>query len=289
MADNPYLPERALPAWMTVSLLCLAAIGFGILVYLGLFVKDQDPADLKAMAQQTVARVEDVIPALKPEPAPPAAPKVEEQLTDPIDPSEPTGSGNSDLASGSDTALKAMLADAGIGRAALNLLAPADIIRRAVSFTNLVAQGYIDHSMGPFAPIGQAFSADPDSPSISHSMRRYDRYVQALTALPPATAAALYQKLYPQLNAAQKELGEQLSYHTRLNQALNVLISAPQQPIPPALVRYPGKNNVWRYANPELEKLSPAQKQLLRMGPDNQRAIQQWLRQFQQAITQPRQ
>lgn len=287
MADNPYLPERALPAWMSITLLCLAALGFGALVYFGLFVKDQTPEDLKAMAQQTVAKMEDVIPALKPEPTAatetaPAAAETAEQITEP---SFPTGS-EQQISSGSDDELKALLRENGVADNALSLLAPKDLIRRAVSFTNLVAQGYIDHETGPFAPLGQAFTTDAQSPSIAHSMRRYDRYVQALTAVSPATAAAVYKKIYPLLNSAQKELGEQASYHTRLNQAMNVLISAPQQPIPPALVANTGKAKVWRYANPELEKLPPAQKQLLRMGPDNQRAIAQWLRQFQAAITQ---
>lgn len=282
MADNPYLPERALPAWMTVTLLCLAALGFGALVYFGLFVKDQEPEQLKAMAQQTVARVEDVIPALKPVPVEPPKVETAEQIVEPIEPQVDQAAA---IADGSDAALRNKLRESGFSDAALALLAPKDLLRRAVTFTNLVADGYVDHESGPFVPMGQAFSADAASPSISHSMRRYDRYTSVLSAVSPATAAALYKKLYPLLSAAQKELGEQASFHTRLNQAMNVLISAPQQPIPPALVAHSGNTKAWRYANPELEKLPPAQKQLLRTGPDNQRKITDWLRQFQQAIT----
>lgn len=285
MADNPYLPERALPAWMTITLLCLAALGFFALVYFGLFVKDQEPEELKAMAQQTVARVEDVIPVLKPEPV--APPKIEAPAEQIVELIEPQVDETNPPVDGSEAALRQQLKQAGVSDAALALLAPKDLIRRAVTFTNLVADGYIDHDSGPFAPMGQAFSADAASPSISHSMRRYDRYTLVLSAVPPATAAALYKKLYPLLNSAQKELGEQASYHTRLNQAMNVLISAPQQPIPPALVAHTGNTKAWRYANPELEKLPPAQKQLIRTGPSNQRKITEWLRQFQQAITAP--
>jgi hypothetical protein len=40
----------------------------------------------------------------------------------------------------------------------------------------------------------------------------------------------------------------------------------------------------WRYEDPGLEDLSPAQKQLLRMGPANVRRVQRQLRALAQAL-----
>jgi hypothetical protein len=36
----------------------------------------------------------------------------------------------------------------------------------------------------------------------------------------------------------------------------------------------------YEYADPKLERLAPLQKQVLRMGPDNVRRLQDWLARF---------
>jgi hypothetical protein len=44
---------------------------------------------------------------------------------------------------------------------------------------------------------------------------------------------------------------------------------------------------VYSYAKPALENLSPAQKQLLRMGPDNVKRVQIKLRELRDALGDP--
>lgn len=284
--NNPYLPERNLPAWISVLLLCLLGLGFGVLVYFGLFVRDRSPEQLKVIAEQTIAKAEQVLPTVLQPTVTPTPAVTELPATEPEASSEPEAAPVEPGAlDGSDTELRRALTQLGI---AGNLLVDNDLLRRSVSQINLLADGLVDVESSPLQALTSGFSADSAAPSISSSMRRYDAHTQALTNIAPATAAALYRKLYPLLNAAQQELGEQASFHTRFNQALNVLITTPQPPIAPALIPHRGAGGkpLWRYANPELENLPPAQKQLLRTGPDNQRAIQQWLRQLQQAIQQ---
>ena len=43
---------------------------------------------------------------------------------------------------------------------------------------------------------------------------------------------------------------------------------------------------MYRFVKPQLESLSPAQKQLVRMGPDNMRIVKRKLRELRDALTQ---
>jgi hypothetical protein len=47
-----------------------------------------------------------------------------------------------------------------------------------------------------------------------------------------------------------------------------------------------GKGATWAFADPALERLDPAQKQLLRMGPENAARIIDTLRQVQRQLQQ---
>jgi hypothetical protein len=58
-------------------------------------------------------------------------------------------------------------------------------------------------------------------------------------------------------------------------------------PIPEGPVRLvEGKGATWAFADPALERLDPAQKQLLRMGPENAARIIDTLRQVQRQLQQ---
>ena len=47
----------------------------------------------------------------------------------------------------------------------------------------------------------------------------------------------------------------------------------------------PGKGATYAFADPRLEALTPAQKHLIRMGPENQRMIQTRLREIRDELT----
>ncbi|MGH8721381.1 MAG: DUF3014 domain-containing protein [Burkholderiales bacterium] len=113
---------------------------------------------------------------------------------------------------------------------------------------------------------------------LSIDPRSYERYAgiaDAAASVDTQGAADLYATLKPRIEEAWAELGRAGSFDQALERAIVVLLRTPvvegDVPLTLGPVGY-------RFADPALERLSPAQKQLLRMGPRNQRVIQEKLR-----------
>ena len=118
----------------------------------------------------------------------------------------------------------------------------------------------------------------------SRSYARYLPLATAATSIKPEDAARLYTQLKPRIEEAYAELGQpNVMFDQVLEQAIVVLLRTPlpQGPIP---VEPNGAAVAFRYADPALEKLTPSQKLLIRLGPDNQRAVQTALRNIALAL-----
>ena len=129
----------------------------------------------------------------------------------------------------------------------------------------------------PFAVVernGTIF-ADP------RSYDRYDAVAAAATSIDPAGAAKLYATLKPRIEEAYGELGSPDSFDRTLERAIVVLLQAPAVDAPLLVAQ---KGIGYRFADPRLEDLTAAQKQLMRAGPRNVRTIQSALRQLAQAL-----
>lgn len=126
----------------------------------------------------------------------------------------------------------------------------------------------------PFAVIrqGDQVAIDPAS------YRRYDRVAAAVASIDADGAARLYSTLKPRIEEAYRDLGHpDTSVDRSVEQAIVRLLRTPTLDTPPRLT--PGTKGIgYVFADSRLESLSPAQKQLLRMGPDNTRTIQRALR-----------
>jgi len=110
------------------------------------------------------------------------------------------------------------------------------------------------------------------------SYRRYDRYAQAISALDARGAAGVYTRLKPRIIDAYRRLGEPAGdFDPVLERAITELLSVPVVHGDVELVPH---GIGYAFADPKLEELSPAQKQLLRMGPQNVEAIQAKLREI---------
>ncbi len=81
-------------------------------------------------------------------------------------------------------------------------------------------------------------------------------------------------RLEPLLSEALAELGQSAAPDELLARTVGVVAQVPQLDDDVVLVR---PNLLYQYQDPALEKLSPLQKQLLRMGPDNVARIQGYL------------
>jgi len=105
---------------------------------------------------------------------------------------------------------------------------------------------------------------------------RYDRVVDMVAAVRPEQAVTLLEAMDPLLQDAWQELGVQdVDVESRLAAAIDVLLATP---IPEGPVELKQPSVMYEFADPELESLLPAQKQLIRMGPENARQILDTLR-----------
>jgi hypothetical protein len=116
----------------------------------------------------------------------------------------------------------------------------------------------------------------------TRSYSRYDALADAAASIDPAGAARLYATLKPRLEEAYAELGTQpASFDRALERAIVMLL---QTPAVDGAVRVEPKGIGYRFADSNLEQLTPAQKQLLRTGPRNVRLVQSSLRRLALAL-----
>lgn len=110
------------------------------------------------------------------------------------------------------------------------------------------------------------------------SYRRYDGYADAFAAIDARGAGRLYATLKPRITEAYHELGDpEGDFDATLRSALGELL---RTPVIDRRVQLTHTSVSYEFADPALEALSPAQRQLLRMGPRNVRIVQRKLREI---------
>ncbi len=107
------------------------------------------------------------------------------------------------------------------------------------------------------------------------SYDRYDSYVEELESIDPVRLAGLLETLDPLVEAALGEIGVTAPPGQVFAAAVKEVLSVPVLEGQIELIQ---PNVMYHYADPELESLSPLKKQVLRMGPDNVRRLQAYLR-----------
>jgi hypothetical protein len=110
---------------------------------------------------------------------------------------------------------------------------------------------------------------------------RYNAIAAAVDSVSPQAAAQLCAALKPRLEEAYKELGRDGTFDLTLERAIVALLEAPSLDANVALVP---QGAVYAFDDEALETLTPPQKQLARMGPRNERIIQEKLRQIALAV-----
>jgi Protein of unknown function (DUF3014) len=119
----------------------------------------------------------------------------------------------------------------------------------------------------------------PKGPVIDQaSYHRYDAYADAIASLDARNTAKLYETLKPRIAEAYRDLGyPDADIDGAFTRAMIVLLRAPRLEGDVPVVRVSVN---WKYADPEIEALTPAERQLIRMGPRNERIIQDKLREI---------
>jgi hypothetical protein len=112
------------------------------------------------------------------------------------------------------------------------------------------------------------------------SYQRYDPHAAAVEAIDARGAARLYATLKPRIADAYRDLKGAGEFDAVLERAIVHLL---QTPIVEG-AQIESDSVMYTYVNPSVESLSSAQRQLLRMGPRNQRIVQTKLREIAQYL-----
>jgi len=112
------------------------------------------------------------------------------------------------------------------------------------------------------------------------SYERYNALADAVASVDPVGGARLYATLKPRIEEAYRELGlPDTSFDRTLERAIARLLETPEVG-DPVRIEPLDEGIGYGFADPRIEALSGAQKQLLRMGPRNAETVKGRLRQI---------
>ena len=163
----------------------------------------------------------------------------------------------------------------------LSWLATDGILRRFVTTVDLIAKGESPRRPLNFIDVDgefQALNADGKEVLDPASYRRYNRVAAAISSLNAAGCAKLYKQLRIPIDQAYRDMGYPGgNFDETMKKAFLNLLDTPVVDGPIYL-----EKDVTTYSmtDTKLEELTPAQKNLLRMGPENMKMVQAKLREI---------
>lgn len=164
-----------------------------------------------------------------------------------------------------------------------------DLVRRFVLTVVAVADGRSPEEQLPFLVPEDPFSVRESGEGMvvdPRSYHRYDLAAATFASLDTEGVARLYRQLHPLMEDAYRELGlPDRSFDETVRQAFARLLGTE---VPAAPVAVEPEGGLWAFSAPAIERLSPAQKHLVRMGPENAGLVQAKLRELADALGVPR-
>jgi hypothetical protein len=228
------------------------------------------------------------LPAAPSTPASVAPPSQEPGIAHPL----PQAAGNAASAAplpelaDSDTPLRESLAQLSNPEAVKNFLVPQDLIRKLVVTVDNLPRQKVAVEKRPVNPTAGSLVVNGDELHATLDQRNFERYkpmVAVISQLDAKQLAALYIHYYPLFQQAYQNLGYPNGYfNDRLVEVIDNLLETPDPKTPIELVR---PNVMYIYADPALEGRSAGQKLLMRMGPENAKAVKAKLTELRAVIT----
>lgn len=161
-----------------------------------------------------------------------------------------------------------------------------EAIRKFVVVIDNMAQGKIAKKYLPIPKPEHKFTHSEAGIKVfldPAGFKRYTSYISLFESIDNDMAVELYQRYSPLMEQAFSELGyPDRNFHDTLMQAFDVLLNAPVMEEQIELVR---PNVLYKFAYPSLESAPAVHKQLIRMGPENTRRLQQKAQQFKTALS----
>jgi hypothetical protein len=154
------------------------------------------------------------------------------------------------------------------------------LVKNYVTLINDFSQGLHITKHLEFLKQAQPFIADESTAGLLMASANYQRYntlATAIAAIDEHAAVILYRNMRPLLLHVFAEFSypDDYSLETIFTQAAEQILAAPVIEGKIALVRHSIR---YKFADPALEALNPVQKQMLRMGAENTRLIQNKVR-----------
>ncbi len=153
------------------------------------------------------------------------------------------------------------------------------LLERAAAIIDSLSRGRMLKKLIPVTPLSGKFIASHvggklwlDTPNFV----RYDEVVNLLASLDARQLTKIFDLLRPLLESAYGQLGyPEEDFGATTIRAIDVLLATPDVGSP---IELKLEGVLYTFADPALEKLPSAQKQLLRMGPENAEKIKRLLR-----------
>lgn len=236
------------------------------------------PAEPVRQVPERSGEEQDTVEAEQEEPGP--LPLPEELVAagqEPAEPVEPLPDLNE-----SDERVLGRLAEMELGARLLRLITPEEVIRRFVVFTDNVARGSLPQMEYPVRRIEQDMVVEEVDDNLyvmqEASHDRFDTVVDTMVNVDVDQAMTVYETFRPLFIEAYAELGYgERDFDAVVVEAIDQVLATevpegPYQLIQPSVM--------YEFADSSLEDLSPVEKQLIRIGPENTARLKQRLRDY---------
>jgi hypothetical protein len=181
----------------------------------------------------------------------------------------------------SDAVIRELAAELSARPELAKWLASDDLVRRFVAAVNNVAEGTSPKTHVEFLRPSEPFRVEERGDRLyvdPTSWARYDVLADVITSLDTDGTVALYRELEPLMVGAHREIAPpNVTFREQLDTTFAALLAVP---VPEGPVEVEPKVVTYTYSDASLEGLSAAQRQFLRMGPDNVRRVQEKLREI---------
>ncbi len=163
-----------------------------------------------------------------------------------------------------------------------------ELVRKIVAAVVNIAEEENPARHFPYLAPEEKFEVVQRSRELFLDPRSYHRYnvlAAAFASMDAAGLVSVYRSSKPLVDEAFAELGyPDQQFEDVLNEAITILL---ETPVVEDRIALRGDSVNYTFVSPRLEALSPAQKQLLRTGPDNTKKVQSKLRELAEALALP--
>ncbi len=273
-----------------IAVLSLAGLLF--LVYLAMTFESPEGTRTMEIEQPVPRPAEPLRPIPVPEPEPvddavqTLPPGVAETPTDAEPEPEPEPQIELPPLNESDSHVLTRLAGMEMGASLLRLVTPDELIRKFVVYVDNVANDELPQLDYPVRPVEQSMQVREVDENLyvmeTAAHRRFDPVIATLVAMDVNHAMRIYRSLRPLFQEAYAELGyRDVNFDDVLIRAIDVVLDARIEEGPYQLIQ---PRVMYQFAESDLESLTPVEKQLIRIGPENTDRLQQRLREYRRQL-----